>query len=347
MFSGVTPIPPLFHPERRELVAPRPVVKGAHGWPTRGQVMGDRFRRTSHGLHVPWWVDSSVPEQRIVEAAAIDRGDAAVTGWASLRWQRGRWFTGVARDGTYLPVTLSATHLRPQPGIAISKERLNSSEVIGVHGVLVTTALHSTLFEMRYAESLWSAVVVGDMAAFNDLVAVDELWPYALRHSGMTGIPQGRDATLLVDENSWSPMETVMRLIWVLVAGLDRPLTNQPVFDLHGRHVATPDLLDVESGTYGEYDSAYHLDGVRRLKDVHREHELRTLGLEPMIMMAGETRDAVAERIVATRDRALRIGHERLWTIEQPPWWIPTETVAQRRALSVADRTRLLAHRAI
>ena len=30
---------------------------------------------------------------------------------------------------------------------------------------------------------------------------------------------------------------------------------NRPIFDLHGRHVGTPDLLDAEAGLYGEYDS--------------------------------------------------------------------------------------------
>ena len=38
-----------------------------------------------------------------------------------------------------------------------------------------------------------------------------------------------------------------------------------------GRHMGTPDLLDVEAGVYGEYDSELHLDGKRRLKDLVRE----------------------------------------------------------------------------
>ena len=46
------------------------------------------------------------------------------------------------------------------------------------------------------------AVVVADMAAFNDLVPLDELWPYALAHSGMTGIPQAREAIGHADENA-------------------------------------------------------------------------------------------------------------------------------------------------
>jgi hypothetical protein len=245
-----------------------------------------------------------------------------------------------------LPVTLAAIDIRPQPGIVPSEERLNAYEIVVHDGLRITQALRSTLFEMRYAGSLWSAVVVADMAAFSDLVSLDELWPYALAHRGMTGIPQARDAVPLADENTWSPMETIMRLIWMLIAGLPRPLMNQPVFDLQGRHVGTPDLLDIEAGLYGEYDSAYHLEGRRRLKDIAREDAFRRVGLEPVVMIAGQPRDEVAARMVAARERALRLSHPRSWTIQQPSWWIPTETVAQRRALSDADRLRLLAHRA-
>ena len=212
-------------------------------------------------------------------------------------------------------------------------------------GLRVTRPLRSTLFQMRYADSLWDAVVVADMAAFSDLVRLDELWPYALAHSGMTGIPQAREAIGHADENAWSPMEVVMRLIWTCTAGLPRPLTNRPVFDLHGRHIGTPDLLDVEAGLFGEYDGAMHLDGKRRLRDLVREDAFRRLGLEGVVMVAGETRDEVAARIVAARERALSHSNPRLWTIDQPAWWLPTETVAQRRALSEAERARLLARR--
>ena len=64
-----------------------------------------------------------------------------------------------------------------------------------------------------------------------------------------------------------------------------------------------------------------------------------------VVMVAGEIRDEVAARIVAARERALSHSNLRLWTIDQPAWWIPTETVAQRRALSEAERARLLARR--
>ena len=76
---------------------------------------------------------------------------------------------------------------------------------------------------MRYADSWWDAVIVADMAAFSDLVPLDGLWAYALAHAGMTGIPRARDAIAHADENSWSPMEVVMRLTGpVRPACLDR-----------------------------------------------------------------------------------------------------------------------------
>ena len=38
-----------------------------------------------------------------------------------------------------------------------------------------------------------------------------------------------------------------MVLVWVLDAGLDPPLCNREVFDLDGRLIGVPDLLDVEA----------------------------------------------------------------------------------------------------
>ncbi len=345
MRSAVTRIPLHFHPERPHLVRPVPIDPAGRVGPTRSQTQRGQWVQTNRGLYVPWWVDSTVVEQRIVQAAELLPEFGAVTGWAALRWLGGHWFTGTRPDGSPLPVTLATDHIRSQRGIVVSEERMNSYEVIAPHGLLITRALRSTLFEMRYADSLWSAVVVADIAAFNDLVSLDELWPYALAHSGMTGIPQAREAIGHADENSWSPMEVVMRMIWTCTAGMPRPLMNRPVFDLYGRHVGTPDLLDAEAGVYGEYDSELHLDGKRRLKDLQREDIFRSLGLEPVVMVTGQRRDEVADRIVAAYERANRGGRPRLWTIDQPTWWIPTETVAQRRALADAQKARLLARR--
>ena len=181
---------------------------------------------------------------------------------------------------------------------------------------MITRALRSTLFEMRYADSLWSAVIVADMAAFDDLVSLDELWQYALAHGGMTGIPQARDAVRsgrreqLVAHGDGDAAD-----LGVHCRAWPGRCTNQPIFDLHGRHIGTPDLLDIEAGVLGEYDSELHLDGKRRLKDTAREEAFRRLGLEPVVMVAGQGRDEVAARMIATRERATA---ERATTVSGP-----------------------------
>jgi hypothetical protein len=302
---------------------------------------------------VPADVDGSIPEQRIVEAAAVLPAYGGVTGWAALRWMGAPWFGGLAPDGlTELPVCLvtAGDDIRSQPGIRVSAERLDPSELTVVDGIRVTIAVRSVCFEMRYAVDVRAAVVAADMAMQADVVSPAELEAFVARQSGWTGIPQCREALLLANENSWSPRETShLRLLWVLDAGLPPPLCNVPVFDRAGRHIGTPDIFDDEAGVAGEYDGSLHLQGAQRARDVRREEAFRSVGLEYFTVLASDSRNPfdVVRRMKATRARA-RFAPEstRAWTVEKPTWWIPTETVEQRRALSAYQRMRLLRHRA-
>jgi hypothetical protein len=339
--------------DRPRLVRPVRLDPTGVAGPTRGQAAGRRWRRSSHGLFVPADVDGSLPEQRIVEAAAVLPAYGGVSGWAALRWMGARWFDGLASDGvTELSVSLvtAGNDIRPQAGIQVSAERLGPTELIVVDGLRVTVAVRAVCFEMRYAGSVRAAVVAADMAMQADLVSPVELWAFIGRQPGWTGIPQCREAMLLTSENSWSPRETShLRLVWLLDAGLPMPLCNAPIFDLSGRHIGTPDILDDEAGVVGEYDGSLHLQGVQRARDVRREEGFRAVGLEYFTVLASDSRDPfdVVRRMRATRARArFAAPSSRAWTIEKPSWWIPTETVCQRRALSVRQRERLLRHRA-
>lgn len=275
----------------------------------------------------------------------------AVTGWAALRWCGSHWFDGRAPDGrTQLPVTLlTGDHnIRPQPGFVVSEERRPLHELMVVDGVVVTTHARSVSNEMRYAVNERAAVVAFDMAAYADLVSVEEMAAYLATISGWTGVPQARAALPWCEENSWSPRESAMRQLWERDAGLPRPLCNRPIFDRRGNLVGTPDLLDLESGLVGEYDGEVHLVNERRVIDREREAKFRRLGLECVTMVRGDSahRDRVVELILEARARARwEPVSERLWTIEAPSWWTPTYTVAQRRALSASQRERLLRNR--
>ncbi|RYP85178.1 hypothetical protein EKO23_13035 [Nocardioides guangzhouensis] len=320
-------------------------VTGVAG-PTPEQARRPGWRQTSRGLYVPGSVDGDRVEQRIVEAGAIIRGYGAVSGWASLRWQGGYWFPGVRSDGTAAPVDLvTGGHaLRPRDGIRISEERLSPTDLVAVDGLCVTSAVRSVCFMMRYARTLDAAVQVLDMAAYSDLVSLDEIAAYALDHPGWTGIPRCREAIVRADENSWSPMESAARSVWTDAAGLPRPLCNVPVFDVDGRHAGTPDLLDPAVGLVLEYDGALHLAGSQRARDVRRDEAYRSLGLEVLIVVASDltNRHRLAERMIAAHDRAARLPRTPEWTLNRPAWWVSTDTVLQRRALVGLDRDRWL-----
>lgn len=138
-----------------------------------------------------------------------------------------------------------------------------------------------------------------------------------------------------------------MRGVWTRVAGLPRPLCNTPVFTLDGRHLGTPDLIDPTSGLVGEYNGALHLAGRQAAKDLEREADFRDVGLEPVTMLAANWIDVsdFTQRLLQAHGRALARSGPRLWTLEPPPWWTPTVTVAQRRALDGWQRERWLRHR--
>lgn len=317
--------------------------------PTPGQARGRRWIRTSPGLFVPGSADLDDADQRIVATAGVLEPGEAVTGWASLRWRRGRWFDGLDVAQRPIPVPLLVhRHLVKHRSYRLSQEFLSPHDLEELDGLAVTSVRWAVCFEARWADDLLSAVIAIDMAAYSDLISVEELRPYVLSRMAPTGIEQARKAVALADENSWSPQETVMRLVWKAWRPESTLLCNRPVFDLAGRHLATPDLLDPVAGVVGEYDGAVHLAAGQRASDVRREARLRGAGLEPVTMVGADHADdhqSFLARLAAAHDRAASPAVPARWTLEEPSWWIDTSTVASRRGLDPALRERLLAHR--
>jgi hypothetical protein len=303
-------------------------------------------------LWVPAQTDVVDPAQRVVEAAAQLPGYGGVTGWAGLSWLGGVWFVGIGRGGELLPVPVavsSGNRMRPRAGLAVSQEVIAPRYVLRAGGVRVTEPLWSVAYEMRGASDDEAAVVAFDMAAFNDLVSIEELVAYVDSDLvARRGVERVRRVLPLLDENSWSPKEPVLRLTWQKEVPRARVLMNRPVFDLDGRFVGTPDGIDAEAGVYGMYDGALHLVGEMRQVDVAKEAAYRALGLEGATMMAGDLADrsAFERRLREAYARAeRRPASARRWTLETPSWWLDTTTVAARRALSSYERSRLLGHR--
>ncbi len=327
-----------------------PVRRRDADGPTDWQTRSGAFRPVGGGLWVPRTVEQNVG-QRVAEAASRLPAHGAVTGWAALAWLGGRWFEGIGPRMDPRPVTLalgSRHSLRPDRHVAVSQELVPAGEIRRVRGVRVTSPLWSVAFEMRKARSDEAAVVAFEMAAYDDLVSIAELAEYVDSALWIRqGVPRVRELLVDLEENSWSPQEPVMRRTWQ-GSGFGRPLANCPVFDLAGRFVGTPDLLDVQAGVYGMYDGGLHLAGAVRQVDVAKEAAYRALGLEGVVMMAGDLgdRDPFRARLREAYARAERRAPDaRLWLPGLPAWWTPTFTVEQRRALSATERSRVLRYR--
>ena len=286
-----------------------------------------------------------------MEAAAVLPADhGGVTGWAGLRWTGGVWFEGTGVGGKDRSVVLATggDHIRPQPGIALSHERLDPRDLIVVDGLRLTTPARSAWFEMRHARDPREAAVILSMAAYSDLVSIDELAAFAALHRGWTGAPRCREGIALADENVWSPKELEVAHVWELDAGFPRLLCNAPLFDLRERFIATPDLIDLEAGLAIDYNGEHHAGLTTRMRDTGRDEAFRRHGIETMTVLGPHLSNspALVMRMQEARGRCrFEAESTRTWTAVPPPWWIQTHTVALRRSLSPAHRERALRYR--
>lgn len=326
-----------------------PVRVGTPDGPTRKQARGKQWRQTSWGFHVPSSVPRDDVQQRIVEASVLVPPCGAITGWAALAWRGARWYDGTDARGEKRPITIVvSTHdIRTQSGIEVSGEGFDPCMIEWVDGVAVSDPRYAVSFLMRYAPSDRHAVVELEKAAYDDFVSVEEMSDFFDNQNGWTGVPRGRAATPRASENTWSPPEGWMVEIWT-DAGFRAPLANQPLFDLRGRHLGTPDAIDPESGVMGEFNGAVHLERSQNHLDLRREGSFRAVGLEPVNMVGPDIADPryFHQRLrTAYRIARARPASDRQWTLEQPSWWIDTSTVAARRALTPDQRRRLLRYR--
>jgi hypothetical protein len=310
--------------------------------PTRGQAAGPRWRQTSWGFHVPTDVELS-PAQRAAEQSRRLPAGGALTGWAALHLLGATYLDGLAPDGrTALPIPLalgSRGNIRDSVEVELLREPLSPADVVRVRGVPCTVPERAAFDAMRLAPDLTEAVVVADMTAHAELASIEGMHRYVDVHAGWRGIAQARDALDLAHENSWSPNESRTRKVWVVEAGLPPPLVNVPIFDLRGRLLGYPDLLDEQAGLVCEFDGADHRRAARHSSDVGREDVFRRHLLEvtrvtgPDLHVPGR----VAGRLVEARGRARWLApDQRTWTTTPPSGWqepLPLEVRLTERDL--------------
>jgi hypothetical protein len=291
--------------------------------PTQGQLRDPSWRRSSHSRYVPAGLEPT-NSQRIVEAAPLAGKEGAVAGWAAAYWQ------GVPLlGGSHLDVALALGakgSLRKRPGIDVSREELPPDEVQELRGVRCVVPLRAGFDSARTKVGLRQAVRELDMMLASRLFTERAIAAYVARHSGWRRVAQARAALALVDPRTASPPETSVRLVWMLDAGLPRPLVNPPIFDLDGRLLGYPDVLDAEAATVVEYDGDDHRELEYHTDDNDREELFEDHGLvvcRVTRLSLTRSRGLLADRMRRARERGLVRDRARdRWTLQPPPgWW--------------------------
>lgn len=322
-------------PPPRHLVRPVPLdLEGVRG-PTPGQAKGTSWRRTSHGFYVPVaTVNADIPEQRVVEQAVRLPDGGAVTGWASLRMRGGNFFDGLAADGrTQIAVPLAVGGLSKMRGderVLVSREPLDPSEVVLLHGVPCTVVRRALFDEMRRTRDLRESVVAMDMAAAALMVSVRQMCEYAQQRRSWRRAASVHRALELASERSRSPQESRTRMVWEIDAGSPSPLVNQRIWDLEGNLLGIADLLDLEAGLVGEFDGADHREATRHTRDISRQERFERHGLQVFRVTGLDLLDParVVARIHFHRSRALFLAEsERRWTVTPPRGWEREQTL--------------------
>lgn len=306
-------------PTPRGLYRPVRVDPSGQNGPTRWQASAAQdWVRTSRGLYVPSYVDRSVPEQRILEQSARAPAHAVVTGWAACRLHGGGFLDGLTADLRTLPVPVNVGprgFLAADADVSICYGRLMPGDHAVRMGIPTVVVTRATFDAMRLTGEVREAVVVLDMMAAAGRVSVRLMVRYA-NPRATAREPFLQEAIGLASEHSKSPMETRLRLIWLLDAELPSPYVNCDILDLDGHLLGEVDLLHPESGTAVEFDGAEHRRALRHAADVAKEQRLRDAGLEVARITGPDMLDPsrVVTRLHATAARAARSPvTERRW----------------------------------
>jgi hypothetical protein len=310
-------------PEPHGLVWPVPLdPTGAEG-PTRGQARGPRWRRTGHNLYVPAHVAPDRVEQRIVEAAARLPAGGLISGWAALRLHGVNFCDGLDRDLAELPVPVVLpldANMRPG-GVERHRSAVPPAERTVCFGVPCTSPARALFDAMVWSGDLREAVVVADSMFAARVLAREDFAAYVGSRAGAKGYRLVDEALPLTVDRSRSPMESRMRLVWVLDAGLPWPRCNWPVADLAGNRIGRPDLLCEEVAVVGEFDGRDHSGARRRSDDARKDQAYRDVGLESFRIVGREIDDValVVRRMQAAVRRAAEAERPALWLIREQP----------------------------
>ena len=174
--------------------------------------------------------------------------------------------------------------LRKRPGLVVSQETLQPSDIWTISGVAVTSPVRTAYDCLRLLRGR-ERLVVADALTHLGVTTVEELRGYFATQRRMRNL---RIAERLVDDiepKSESPMETRLRLV-VIDGGLPRPEAQWEVTNPAGVVLWRLDLAYPGEKIAVEYDGAWHWK--QRRDDDRRRAALRALGWEVLVFDADD-----------------------------------------------------------
>lgn len=172
---------------------------------------------------------------------------------------------------------LIRSHRRAPTGITVYSDIVDPRDIVR-RGSIAVTKPARTAFDIGRRHPVVAAVQHIDALLHATGCRIDDVHAVAERHPGVRNVRRLTTALSLADAGAESPTETLTRL-FVVAAGLPRPVTQIPVRDDRGRvryrlDMGWPDLLVAI-----EYDGGHHwTDPVQRARDIERWEFLAAAG---------------------------------------------------------------------
>jgi hypothetical protein len=249
---------------------------------TRHELSGPLWQPLGRGVRGWCGLDPMDAMTRIHLLAAQLPAGVAIGGWAALLVRGALELDGTTGPGSRpQPVLVHVWphgRVRPRAGIIVDRSALSASDVGEVDGLLVTSSIRAC-FDIMCRDGVEEGLVAADIAARMTGLQPDELARYVVAQRGVAGVPKARLCAPLVDPRAASGPESRLRYVWLVEAGLPRPLVNVAVVDEWGRLLGMPDLLDDAAGLVVEYDGGYHRALRQHTSDNAREEGFERAGL--------------------------------------------------------------------
>jgi hypothetical protein len=272
---------------------------------SRDQLAHPRFRRVFRAVYV----GAAVPDSRELRLAAAR---LVVPARGVLVGLTAAWVHGVdVRSEADLDVHVgfpAGGRIRSQPGLRVSQESLDTTDVEDAAGVRVTTPCR-TAFDCLRLLADPEGIVVADALLRRGCLSPRELSAYFAGKHGTRGLRRGARLLADVEPNTDSPMETRTRVLLVR-GGAGRPEAPVYVMNAGGDFLGRLDMGYPLLKLGIEYDGFVHWKQAKA--DERRRAAMRAAGWEIIVLHAEDIyawpEQTVARVIAAKQRRARELG---------------------------------------